>query len=103
MRGTPVVSESADTSVFLDGLGERRVAVEPSGELVQILHLPDAAMALPEFEFALRERVGLDTRKSVVLYDQNFVFNFALDGLPNERVMRALYDWTPVRYWSRGV
>ena len=52
---------------------------------------------------ALRERVGLDTRKSVVLYDQNFVFNFALDGLPNERVMRALYDRTPVRYWSRGV
>ena len=53
--------------------------------------------------FALRERVGLDTRKSVVLYHQNFVFNFALDGLPNERVMRALYDQTPVRYWSRGV
>jgi hypothetical protein len=52
---------------------------------------------------ALCERVGLDTRKSVVLYDQNFVFNFALDGLPNERVMRALYDRTPVRYWSRGV
>jgi len=37
------------------------------------------------------------------MYDQNFVFNFALDGLPNERVMRALYDQTPVRYWSRGV
>ena len=31
---------------------------------------------------ALRERVSLDTRKSVVLYDQNFVFNFALDRLP---------------------
>jgi hypothetical protein len=27
--------------------------------------------------FALRERMSLDTRKSVVLYDQNFVFNFA--------------------------
>jgi hypothetical protein len=52
---------------------------------------------------ALRERVGLDKRKSVVLYDQNFVFNFALDELPNERVLRALYDRTPVRYWSRGV
>ena len=52
---------------------------------------------------ALRERVGLDTRKSVVLYDQNLVFNYALDGLPNERVLRALYDRTPVRYWSRGV
>jgi hypothetical protein len=51
----------------------------------------------------LHERVGLDTGKSVVLYDQNFVFNFALEGLPNERVMRAPYDRTPIRYWSRGV
>ena len=41
---------------------------------------------------ALRERVSLDTRKSVVLYDQNFAFNYALDRLPNERVLRALYD-----------
>jgi hypothetical protein len=52
---------------------------------------------------ALRERVSLDTRKSVVLYDQNFVFNFALDRLPNERVLRKLYQQTPVRYWSKGV
>jgi hypothetical protein len=58
MLATPTISKTAESPVFQDGLGERRVAVEPNGELVQILRLPDAAMALPEFEFALRERVA---------------------------------------------
>ena len=31
---------------------------------------------------ALHERVGLDTRRSVVLYDQNFVFNLRWTGCP---------------------
>ena len=43
---TRIMSETAESSVFRDGLGERRVAVEPSGELVQLLRLPDAEMAL---------------------------------------------------------
>ena len=51
----------------------------------------------------LRRRVGLDTRRSIVLYDENFLFNYALDALPNERTLRALYHQTPVRYWSKGV
>jgi hypothetical protein len=58
MLATPITSETAESSVFRDGLGDRRVTVEPGGELVQVLRLPDAAMALPEFEFALRERVA---------------------------------------------
>lgn len=58
MLATPVVSEAPESSVFRDGLGDRHVAVEPNGELVQILRLPDAAMALPGFEFALRERAA---------------------------------------------
>ena len=58
MLATRIMPETAESSVFHDGLGERRVAVEPSGELVQVLCLPDAAMALPEFEFAVRERVA---------------------------------------------
>ena len=58
MLATPIISETAESSVYRDGLGERYVAAEPSGELVQILRLPDPAMALPEFEFALRERVA---------------------------------------------
>ena len=51
----------------------------------------------------LPSRVGLDVRKSVVLYDGNFLFNYALDGLPSERTLRKLYQQTPVRYWSRGI
>ena len=51
----------------------------------------------------LPSRVGLDARKSIVLYDRNFIFNYALDGLPNERILRTLYHQTPVRYWSKGV
>ena len=43
-------------------------------------------------------RVGLDVRKSIVLYDRNFRFNYALDRLPNERTLRKLYHQTPVRY-----
>ena len=46
----------------------------------------------------LASRVGLDVRKSIVLYDRNFRFNYALDRLPNERTLRKLYHQTPVRY-----
>jgi hypothetical protein len=51
----------------------------------------------------LPRRVGLDTRRSVVLYDGNFLFNYALDAWRNERTLRELYHRTPVRYWSKGV
>jgi hypothetical protein len=46
---------------------------------------------------ALHERVGLDTRRSVVFYDQKFMFNYALDRLPSERMLRKLHHQTPVR------
>ena len=51
----------------------------------------------------LPSRVGLDMRNSVILYDRNYLFNYALDRLPNERTLRKLYHQTPVRYWSKGV
>jgi hypothetical protein len=51
----------------------------------------------------LPSREGLDTRRSIVLYDENLCFNYALDGLPNQRTLRKLYQQTPVRYWSKGV
>jgi hypothetical protein len=51
----------------------------------------------------LPSRVGRDARKSIVLYDRNFRFNYALDRLPDERMLRKLYHQTPVRYWSKGV
>ena len=46
----------------------------------------------------LRRRVGLDPRTSVVLYDANFVFNYALAAVPNERTLRKLFHETPLRY-----
>ena len=49
----------------------------------------------------LPSRVGLDARKSIVLYDKNYLFNYALDRLPNERTLGKLYHQTPVRYWSK--
>jgi hypothetical protein len=52
---------------------------------------------------ALHERVGLDTRRSVVFYDQNFMFNYALNRLPSERMLRKLYHQKPVRYYSKGI
>jgi hypothetical protein len=51
----------------------------------------------------LPSRVGLDARKSIVLYDRNYVFNYALDRLPSDHMLRKLYRQTPVRYWSKGV
>jgi hypothetical protein len=51
----------------------------------------------------LPSRVGLDARRSIILYDRNFRFNYALEGLPSERMLRKLYHETPVRYWSTGV
>ena len=51
----------------------------------------------------LPSRVGRDARKSIVLYDRNFMFNYALDRLPSEHMLRKLYHQTPVRYWSKGV
>ena len=51
----------------------------------------------------LPSRVGLDARKSIVVYDRNFRFNYALDSLPNERTLRKLYHQKAVRYWFKGV
>ena len=51
----------------------------------------------------LPSRVGLDARKSIVLYDRNYLFNYALHSPPSERTLRKLYRQTPVRYWSKGI
>ena len=51
----------------------------------------------------LPSRVGVDSRKSVVLYDQSFRCIYALGSLPDERTLRRLHRETSVRYWSKGV
>ncbi len=50
---------SPATAAFVDGLGERRQIVDPSGnETIELLCLRNELAAVPSFEFALRERVS---------------------------------------------
>jgi serine/threonine protein kinase len=50
---------SPPTDAFVDGLGERRQVVDPTGnETIELLCLRNELAAVPSFEFALRERVS---------------------------------------------
>jgi hypothetical protein len=50
---------SPATAAFVDGLGERRQIVDPTGnETIELLCLRTELAAVPSFEFALRERVS---------------------------------------------
>jgi hypothetical protein len=52
-------SDHPEASLFSDGIGERVVAADgATGELLQILRLRPALLAVPSFEFALRERTA---------------------------------------------
>jgi len=51
----------------------------------------------------LVKRANLDVTKSIVLYDADGMFEYALPELPNQQAMRELYARTKVRYWSKGV
>ena len=48
-------------------------------------------------------RRHLSPRKSIVLYNGEGHFRYALNERLNERTLRKLYDLTPVRYWSKGI
>jgi PEGA domain len=51
--------DRADAPLFVDGLGERRVAADATtGELLQILRIRAELTAVPSLEFALRERTA---------------------------------------------
>jgi hypothetical protein len=51
----------------------------------------------------LINRAHLDIRKSVVLYDEDGLFEHALSELPDEDVQARLLEQTNVRYWSKGI
>lgn len=51
----------------------------------------------------LFNRAHLDVRKSVVLYDSDKLFEYALADVPDEHMLRQLRELTPVRYWAHGV
>src|ERR671938_1044575 len=51
--------ERPEAPLFSDGLGDRVVAVDGgTGDLLQILRLRPQLLAVPSFEFALRERAA---------------------------------------------
>ena len=48
-------------------------------------------------------RSHLDVRKSVVLYDETGMFEYAMPDLPDDELLQKLFDQTTIRYWSRGI
>ena len=59
MTSVSAASERPEAPLFSDGLGDRVVAVDAAtGDLLQILRLRPELLAVPSFEFALRERAA---------------------------------------------
>lgn len=51
----------------------------------------------------LLDRMSLDVRKSVVLYDAAGIFEYALPELPDAATLQRLYDRTDVRFYTTGI
>ena len=59
MTPASAAAERPEAPLFSDGLGERIVAVDAAtGDLLQILRVRPQLLAVPSFEFALRERAA---------------------------------------------
>lgn len=59
MTPASAAAERPEAPLFSDGLGERLVAVDAAtGDLLQILRVRPQLLAVPSFEFALRERAA---------------------------------------------
>jgi len=59
MTPVPASANQAEAPLFTDGLGDRVVAVDAAtGDLLQILRVRPQLLAVPSFEFALRERAA---------------------------------------------
>lgn len=59
MTPLPATAEQPEAPLFSDGLGDRVVAVDAAtGDLLQILRVRPQLLAVPSFEFALRERAA---------------------------------------------
>jgi len=59
MTPASAAAERPEAPLFSDGLGERIVAVDAAtGDLLQILRIRSQLLAVPSFEFALRERAA---------------------------------------------
>ena len=59
MTPRSATAEQAEAPLFSDGVGDRVVAVDAAtGDLLQILRIRPKLLAVPSFEFALRERAA---------------------------------------------
>ncbi len=59
MTPLSATAEQPEAPLFTDGLGDRVVAVDAAtGDLLQILRVRPQLLAVPSFEFALRERAA---------------------------------------------
>lgn len=59
MTSVPATATQPEAPLFTDGLGDRVVAVDAAtGDLLQILRVRAELLAVPSFEFALRERAA---------------------------------------------
>src|SRR5205807_1810208 len=59
MTPATAAAERPEAPLFSDGLGDRVVAVDAAtGDLLQILRVRPQLLAVPSFEFALRERAA---------------------------------------------
>ena len=59
MTPLPATAQHPEAPLFSDGLGDRVVAVDAgTGDLLQILRIRPQLLAVPSFEFALRERAA---------------------------------------------
>jgi hypothetical protein len=59
MTPVPATANQPEAPLFTDGLGDRVVAVDAAtGDLLQILRVRPQLLAVPSFEFALRERAA---------------------------------------------
>ncbi|OUS97435.1 hypothetical protein [Rhodococcus sp. NCIMB 12038] len=51
----------------------------------------------------LLNRANLDVRKSIVLYDADGDFRYALSEMPDETILAKLKTEASVAYWSKGI
>ncbi|ANA86845.1 hypothetical protein BH772_gp040 [Gordonia phage Bachita] len=51
----------------------------------------------------LIERANLDVRHSIVLYDEDRDFRYAVPEMLDDDTMARLYGAAGIRYWSKGI
>ena len=83
-------------------MSETLVKIDPA-ELSPLHRKANESLMVAWINAKLLERMQHDVRKSVVLYDKDRCFVYALAELPNDHMMRQLRELTEVRFYSKGI